>query len=195
MPGSRRVRQIEPPRRARVFARAVSAPRGNRTARSRIRAHRAAHPNGARSSRSTSGNRSRRATLLPAGGLPRNGLYTTLVRSARRTRIPALTCISHRTLRVALGRRLFSLPRRRSSRRMEREPLPQQVSARVPRRQPKRLRHEQLAQCRLKGDEKSGLSARQETTVPFRQDRSLTVAARNRVLSRDREGAVRVVIS
>jgi len=27
----------------------------------------------------------------------------------------------------------------------------------VPRRQPKRLRHEQLAQCRLKGDEKSGL--------------------------------------
>ena len=39
------------------------------------------------------------------------------------------------------------------------------------------------------------LSARQETTVPFHQDRSLTVAARNRVLSRDREGAVGVVIS
>ena len=73
--------------------------------------------------------------------------------------IAALTCISHRTLRFALWRRLFSLPRRLSSRRMEREPLPQHVPARVPRRQPKRLRHEQLAQCRLKGDEKSGLSA------------------------------------
>ena len=71
---------------------------------------------------------------------------------------PKLTCISHRTLRFALWRRLFSLPRRLSSRRMEREPLPQHVSARVPRRQPKRLRHEQLAQCRLKGDEKSGLT-------------------------------------
>jgi hypothetical protein len=32
----------------------------------------------------------------------------------------ALTCISHRTLRVALWRRLFSLPRRLSSRRMSR---------------------------------------------------------------------------
>ena len=64
--------------------------------------------------------------------------------------------ISHGTLRVALWRRLLSLPRRLSSRRLEREPLPQHVSARVPRRQPKRLRHEQLAQCRLKGDEKSG---------------------------------------
>ena len=71
-----------------------------------------------------------------------------------------LACISHRTLRVALWRRLFSLPRRLSSRRMDREPLQQHVSAGVPRRQPKRLRHEQLAQCRLKGDEKSGLAAR-----------------------------------
>jgi hypothetical protein len=68
-----------------------------------------------------------------------------------------LACISHGTLRVALWRRLFSRPRRLSSRRMEREPLQQHVSARVPRRQPKRLRHEQLAQCRLKGDEKSRL--------------------------------------
>jgi hypothetical protein len=74
------------------------------------------------------------------------------------SRPPGLTCISHRTLRVALWRRLFSLPRRLSSRRMDREPLPQHFSARVPRRQPKRLRHEQLAQCRLKGDEKSGLN-------------------------------------
>ncbi len=68
------------------------------------------------------------------------------------SRPPGLTCISHRTLRVALWRRLFSLPRRLSSRRMDREPLQQHVSARVPRRQPKRLRHEQLAQCRLKGE-------------------------------------------
>ena len=30
---------------------------------------------------------------------------------------------------------------------------------------------------------------------PFRQDHSFTVAARNRVLSRDRKGAVGVVIS
>ena len=54
------------------------------------------------------------------------------------------------TLRVALWRRLLSLPRRLSSRRLEREPLPQPVSARVPRWQSKRLRHEQPAQCRLK---------------------------------------------
>jgi hypothetical protein len=74
-------------------------------------------------------------------------------------RNPPLTCISHRTLRVALWRRLFSLPRRPPSRRMDREPLQQRVSAGVPRRQPKRLRHEQLAQCRLKGDEKSGLTS------------------------------------
>jgi hypothetical protein len=53
---------------------------------------------------------------------------------------------------------LFSLPRRLSSRRLDRGPIPQHVSARVPRRQPKRLRHEQLAQSRLKGDEKSGLA-------------------------------------
>jgi hypothetical protein len=71
----------------------------------------------------------------------------------------ASACISHRTLRVALWRRLFSLPRRLSSRRLDRDPLPQHVSARVPRRQPRRLRHEQLAQCRLKGDEKSGLAS------------------------------------
>ena len=57
-----------------------------------------------------------------------------------------------------MWRRLFSLPRRLSSRRLEREPLPPHVSARVPRRQSKRLRHEQLAQCRLKADEKSGLT-------------------------------------
>jgi tetratricopeptide (TPR) repeat protein len=69
-----------------------------------------------------------------------------------------LTCISHRTLHVALWRRTFSLPRRLSSRRMDREPLQQRVSAGVPRRQPKRLRHEQLARCRLKGDEKSRLT-------------------------------------
>src|ERR1017187_1371633 len=35
----------------------------------------------------------------------------------------------------------------------------------------------------------------QEITVPVRQDRSLTVAAQNRVPSRDREGAVAAVIS
>ena len=81
---------------------------------------------------------------------------TTSLRSWLGTGPRASACISHRTLRVALWRRLFSLPRRLSSRRMDREPLPQHVSARVPRRQPKRLRHEQLAQCRLKGDEKSG---------------------------------------
>ena len=69
-----------------------------------------------------------------------------------------LARISHGTLRVALWRRLFSRPRRLSSRRLEREPLQQHVSARAPGRQPKRLRHEQLAQCRLKGDEKSGLA-------------------------------------
>ena len=58
---------------------------------------------------------------------------------------------------AALWRRLFSLPRRLSSRCMDREPLQQHVSARVPRRQPKRLRHDQLAQFWLKADEKSGL--------------------------------------
>jgi hypothetical protein len=79
----------------------------------------------------------------------------------------ALTCISHRTLRVALWRRLFSLPRRLSSRRMDREPLPPHVSARVPRRQPKRLRREQLAPCRLKGDEKSRLALDPTVLLPF----------------------------
>ena len=61
---------------------------------------------------------------------------------------------------------------------MDREPLPQHVSARVPRRQPKRLRHEQLAQCRLKGDEKSGLD--------------VTAVVDAIPLARDAQGAYRV---
>jgi hypothetical protein len=85
-----------------------------------------------------------------------------------------LACISHRTLRVALWRRLLSLPRRLSSRRMDREPLQQHVSAGVPRRQPKRLRREQLAPCRLKGDEKSRLNV----FGICGGNHSLTVAAR-----------------
>ena len=97
----------------------------------------------------------------------RGGIGVELRSSPRR----ALTCISHRTLRVALWRRLFSLPRRLSSRRMDREPLPPHVSAGVPRRQPKRLRREQLAPCRLKGDEKSRLNVFENAL------RSLTLAA------------------
>jgi len=37
----------------------------------------------------------------------------------------------------------------------------------VPRRQPKRLRREQLAPCRLKGDEKSRLALDPTVLLPF----------------------------